>query len=170
MDPTEPPPLCTTCGLCCDGTLFNDAPLEAAERHLIAELDLESVTDKPGRQTFRLPCPRFSAGTCEVYSARPAVCRKYRCVVLKAVEAGTISRIEAERRIGVAQQAAAEVRKSLPAGETIGMARTRVRESGSTGRDQASLKLSLMVLDRVLERYFRAPRTAPGTDNPDSAD
>ena len=45
---------------------------------------------------FDLPCCAFKGGLCSIYSERPAACSKYRCKLLKNVEAGRLSRPAAE--------------------------------------------------------------------------
>lgn len=85
--------LCVECGLCCDGTVFREVPLEGDEPDdLIAKLRLA-----PDGATFFLKCTQLHGAVCQAYAIRPNPCRMYRCPVLHAVQVGDAS-IEEGRR------------------------------------------------------------------------
>ncbi len=77
--------LCTSCGLCCDGSLFGRAALEPEE-------DFEQFgkllpdRERDGRGFFPQPCAALCGTRCSIYGQRPGVCRDFRCKLLKAVD------------------------------------------------------------------------------------
>jgi len=80
--------LCARCGLCCDGSLFGDAPLTSQELHDAPHLGLTTKTNDAGHTVLSIPCARFEHGCCGVYERRPRICRDYRCQLLPAYESG----------------------------------------------------------------------------------
>ncbi|MEM9797483.1 MAG: hypothetical protein AAF919_13405 [Pseudomonadota bacterium] len=82
--------LCTSCNLCCDGTLFNSLALTSAEAARLNGDIIVRATPQGG-QEMPQPCTRLGAcGKCAIYEARPGKCRSYKCDLLKDVEAGEI--------------------------------------------------------------------------------
>jgi hypothetical protein len=82
--------LCTTCGLCCDGTLFDAVPLTDAEAKSFAPAPGQTESNRAAQ-----PC-RFLEGTCcGIYNDRFKACRRFRCELLKKLDAGGISLDEA---------------------------------------------------------------------------
>lgn len=148
--------LCTSCGMCCDGTLFEYVEIEDSERAQVASLfDLKDGAKGP---VFLQPCPHAVARVCTVYHSRPATCRAYRCKTLIALEAGEIAPAEALRRVDEALHARETLRPFMTEGETMFQARQRratiaaepVRAPGAL-----QLVLKLTALDLMLDRYFR---------------
>lgn len=114
--------LCTSCGLCCDGTLFTlfalepdeDAvPLEAAGARFIQSGDF-----REGSQ----PCAALGCGGCTVYAHRPRTCRGFRCLLLKQLESGKVDLETASGIVATAKRLRAEALEQfakvriLPAG------------------------------------------------------
>ena len=67
--------LCSSCGLCCDGSLFGRVPLEPSEREGAKKNKLRVVASGA---SFEQPCGAF-AGTCRIYEERPRACRAFVC-------------------------------------------------------------------------------------------
>jgi Fe-S-cluster containining protein len=73
--------LCQSCGLCCDGSLFGRAALEADEL-AYAKTRLRVID---GANGFEQPCVALAArdGTprraCSIYPERPRSCRRFTC-------------------------------------------------------------------------------------------
>lgn len=89
--------LCLTCGLCCDGTMFENAevtPEEAARLEGRVNLSADRTKLVQG-------CRALEGCKCGVYEDRPAKCRAFSCFLLASLEAGTIT--EQEAREGVAE-------------------------------------------------------------------
>ena len=72
--------LCTSCGLCCDGSIHGHAGLREDEVEAAAAIELPLLTD--GRRGFAMPCPKLIDRCCTIYVLRPAACRGYKCQLL----------------------------------------------------------------------------------------
>lgn len=148
-----PLPLCLTCGLCCDGTLFPHAPLEPDEIDHAAAVGM-TLCGYFGRDGFSLPCPHLAGTVCTIYENRPSVCGSYSCGTLKALERGAIGRVEADRRVTLARLAERHARSALAAEYTLENARLRLRALTAARPEVAR---PIVALDRILDRYFREP-------------
>ncbi len=115
--PASPAPsssaLCTACGACCNGTLFDEVPLERAEIALGQRLRLP-IVESGDAASMSLPCPRLDVATCTIYLERPSTCRSYKCGLLEELERGEVEPAEAHRRVDALRLAAAAVRDLLP--------------------------------------------------------
>lgn len=89
--------LCLECGLCCDGTMFENVELEPREAERLDGRVVLSADRKHLKQT----CRALEGCKCTVYEDRPQGCRDFRCLILASLEAGDIT--EAEAREGVAE-------------------------------------------------------------------
>lgn len=130
--------LCQSCGLCCDGTLFDVVPLKPQD--LPEPLRLVGirvvVDDTPGR--FTQPCAAHQHGCCQVYASRPSSCREYECELLKKFARGAVTFASAETQIallrgqrdrlateverlrpGTGRLSVLEIHKLLPPGEAL---------------------------------------------------
>jgi Fe-S-cluster containining protein len=99
--------LCLTCGLCCNGALFNDVKLQPGDdRGNLQALGLTLVpqTGSKSGSKFNQPCPALEGCTCRIYSDRPAYCRKFECALLKGVIAGKTEPTDARKTIAEARQ------------------------------------------------------------------
>ena len=92
--------LCLGCGLCCDGSLFTTAPLaDAAEVAGARGRGLPVLTRPDGSAALRQPCAALVGRRCEIYEARPAACRRYRCMLFAALADGEVSEDEAQATV-----------------------------------------------------------------------
>lgn len=84
--------LCRTCGMCCDGTLFEYGGLQPGEVSRARKIGLR-VIDRG--TAFEQPCAAFDAGGvgCTVYEDRPEACRAFRCRLFERhrVEGGPLA-------------------------------------------------------------------------------
>ena len=158
--------LCTSCGLCCSGVLFDFAPVEPDEVDRLTDLGLkiEDGETEGDPRRFPLPCVRFRDGLCTVYESRPSVCKQYRCEVYKAVDKGEITLTEASARISRVQQLVAKIWPMLEdasAGAAGKHWLSLLREwkarrpEDRAKESNAQLVLSLTVLNQLLDRHFR---------------
>lgn len=105
----------------------------------------------------------FDGRHCAVYAARPEKCRRFRCELLKKVDANEVPLSEAIERVAEAKTQLSQVKLLLPP------------ESGSVGKQwtvlfrewqsrppeqrtddpQARLVLHMTLLNRLLDRHFR---------------
>ncbi|MBK6695691.1 MAG: YkgJ family cysteine cluster protein [Myxococcales bacterium] len=155
--------LCTKCGLCCDGTFLDRAPLEAGELDWATKhrLPLLSRGETTG---FTLPCVLLKERQCSSYETRPAVCRAYQCELLKGVLAGAVALADAERLVATVQGLAAQVRAEglLDKAEAIFGPKTAERSA------QASVDwlLNLGGLKSLVDRHFRRPEPTESAREP----
>ena len=81
--------LCLACGLCCNGVLFRDVELQAADDvAALQKLGLKIRRSAAARRGPRCaqPCPGLGPGNeCGLYEQRPKRCRDFECGVLKEV-------------------------------------------------------------------------------------
>lgn len=161
--------LCTSCGLCCDGTIYDNLRLEPGESAEFGTSD--RVQESAEGEMLQLPCPLLSGTCCTIYASRPAICRKYRCAQLRAVEDGALPFDAALDNVARAKSLVAEVRRYLAPGQAIDEVRkswlawSRGRESdfgeGLKVEDVSKLNLAMMALNLWLDRHFRpSPRQA----------
>ena len=109
--------LCTACGLCCDGTLFDLVKLEASDDAAKVKslgLPVKLSRGKVPVARFPQPCAALCEDrTCRLYADRPWQCRVFECGVLKEANAGRITTVAALRLIKQARQRADRVRRLL---------------------------------------------------------
>lgn len=115
MKPDEQ--LCLSCGLCCDGTLFDLVKLEEGDdaRRLKA-LGLPLKVSRGKAPVVRFPQPCAALGpdrACRVYGDRPRQCRVFECGVFKDAKAGRLSYAAAQRIVEQARRRADKVRRLL---------------------------------------------------------
>ncbi|WP_437735877.1 hypothetical protein [Sorangium sp. So ce1335] len=108
--------LCTACGLCCTGLLFDIAPLEEHELPLAEKLRLPLACNQY-HDAFRLPCPCHLDRRCTVYETRFSVCSSYECGLLRRCKAGEVPLDEALSRVERVLRLADAVRRRVPAQE-----------------------------------------------------
>lgn len=155
--------VCMACGLCCSGALFDYAPLDPDEEHLLARASFTRWEDKAG---FALPCPLLEGRRCAGYDDRPRACARYRCEVLAGLDAGAITPDRALQLVHRGAELADQAMAASPTpGRTIAALRRAFRanadgwaEADDAGRAVlAPLRLALVALDRHLDTHFRQP-------------
>jgi uncharacterized protein len=78
--------LCSSCGMCCDGTLFPYFRINNDERELFSTREISGIRNVPQ------PCEHFiGCSGCKIYQNRPNTCSEYKCPVLKGFEGGKLS-------------------------------------------------------------------------------
>jgi hypothetical protein len=101
---------------------------------------------------------------CTIYGQRPSGCRKYRCEVLKAAEAGTMGVAEAWVHVGKARELLAGLRAHLPAGASVYDAHKRwnAKLGGGTTVEpsETAARLAYVAYCFYMDRYFRSRTTA----------
>jgi len=104
--------LCTDCGLCCNGVLFDQVILQPGVRpQALAALGLRIKK----RTYFNQPCVALCGTRCGVYGHRPERCRRFECRQFQQVASGAITAEAAAARIREAQQQVAVVESLLAA-------------------------------------------------------
>ena len=83
--------ICISCGLCCDGTLFDRAVLKSGEKGSLPKKIEVNYFKSEQKEFFRLPCP-YHNGKCLIYKYKKAhVCSAYRCKLLYSYEKDYLS-------------------------------------------------------------------------------
>lgn len=164
---TDASNICIDCGMCCDGTLFSEVSVRPYDDFEM--LTTKGLTIRPQGEelVFGLPCTEFTGGRCAIYDCRPAVCRSYRCQLMRRVDQNEIGATEARELIVEVLVFRDRVRDSLheavaPDSPTpIGEMRRRLREligapAGSDGPvlDHAALMHEADTLGLLLSRHF----------------
>ena len=171
--------LCRSCGLCCDGTLFDRVRLEPQDTPEPLRVAGIIVTSDDTRSWFRLACPAHQHGCCQVYASRPSNCSSYECKLLRRFAKGAVTWAEAAAQIGrlrrLREQLGREVERLRP-----GMGRANVAEINQIvppfdelagdvelHKRWAPVLLRLVALRRLAREGFHAPRKPNvGPDTP----
>lgn len=78
--------ICTACGMCCDGTMFQIVKLQTGDRPSeLGKLGLK-VRSRDGEFFMEQPCPALRDTCCTVYEKRPARCRLFHCQQLRLMD------------------------------------------------------------------------------------
>ena len=105
--------LCTACGLCCDGNLFAFVAVSAAEAGVLRQAGLEvAVEPSPARLPQR--CAALDGCRCRVYEQRPFGCRKFDCLLARALTGKELPLDEALGVVDEAKQRLARLEGLLP--------------------------------------------------------
>ena len=91
--------LCISCGMCCDGTLFNKGNIkDNDDKAFIESIGIEVFHEK-GKDFFRQPCNQFKS-CCTIYDKpRPSVCNNFFCDPLKKYQKNEINWEIAESQV-----------------------------------------------------------------------
>ena len=174
VQPASGVSLCTRCGLCCSGVIFDYVPVEQDERAGLTDLGFEILEDGEEAK-FPQPCRMFSGSLCSIYAERPAACRKFQCKVLRRYHDGSIAEEEAFFLIEAAKSLVEKLKPQLEEGESVASARKRWRlerqrvvEGGASAMspDQARFHLNMASLNIFLDKHFRAAGREVMTEQP----
>ncbi|XXF75522.1 YkgJ family cysteine cluster protein [Myxococcaceae bacterium GXIMD 01537] len=144
--------LCQRCGLCCDGSLFTQVPLQPAEAAALRRLDLPVGQRDDGAPVLAQHCPALEGRSCTVYADRPAPCRAYRCHLHLALGEGEVSLEEALAVIDGAHAHIREVEAALPAWSSDQPRAVMQRARRST---QPAVSEPLARAEAYLDRHLR---------------
>jgi hypothetical protein len=103
--------LCTSCGLCCDGSVFGQLRLDEGEEARFRRLPV--LAPVLYDDYLHLPCPALSERRCTTYEMRPAGCARYRCRLLIAYEEERVDLASALTVVDQAHALAAELSAML---------------------------------------------------------
>jgi uncharacterized protein len=146
--------LCSGCGLCCDGSLFQAVSIAPGEMHRMRALNLPVRAEGPKLQLLQ-PCPAHRMSSCGIYKDRPARCAQFRCDLLEALEAGTVPLDEAVRCAGATRRAVNRLSASVgPRSEALFTAAARIAEGPDTPR-RADVLLDLGVAVVLVRRHIK---------------
>lgn len=154
--------LCLSCGLCCDGTLYEDAKIREDEVADVERIGLKTGRNAEGHATFLFACSYLDGACCSRYDQwRPSVCGKYFCRVQEKARRNELAEDQAFERIAKARRLAADVKAALPAGMPIVEARHLFARLAARQPDlspeEAQFVVKMFVLERFLDAEFRKP-------------
>jgi Fe-S-cluster containining protein len=87
--------LCTACGMCCDGTMFQIVRMQPGEVPAeLGKLGLK-IRCRDGEYYMEQPCSALRENRCTVYERRPVRCRLFNCQQLGRVERGETTEADA---------------------------------------------------------------------------
>ncbi len=167
--------LCVNCGICCDGTLFQHAPLFEEDTPLLENTPDLKFEDE-SKTKFSLRCPYFR-GCCSIYDKRFTVCRNFRCKLLREKLAGNISEEEASAVVIEAKRLVAAIQAEDPGGQDYA-GRKRLRNELSARLADAlpderahiaTRLLRLIALDEFLASRFRKRKRSAELPSENSA-
>lgn len=101
--------ICIKCGICCDGTLFNNAVLKKGEKEFLPPLIKKRYFKTETGEAFKLPCPYFDK-KCTIYDQeKPHVCSSFRCQLLKNLAKEKINKVDAVQVVKNAMDLRSEI-------------------------------------------------------------
>ena len=154
--------LCTHCGLCCRGALHDYAFLEPDEVEAATAIGLPVLDCE--QLAFALPCPKLAGTVCSIYGNRPLVCGRYRCQLLRNLEAGNLSFDDAIDKVDTAKglakgvEQAAERTLTLPEIRPLAVEPTPQNTVAGERARSSRGKLAATVFTVYMDRHFRNDR------------
>ena len=161
MTPALPGNLCTSCGLCCDGSLFADLELKNRRESFVAESFGLKVEEGDAGDLLIQPCGALKGTRCSIYQHRPRCCRTFECRLLRDVVEGKRKTLEALEIIRDTRKLIAKVvsgvplengRNPLPLKERYFEALEQCDESDT--RKISRLKDAMRRLEHWIEMHF----------------
>jgi len=168
--------LCTSCGMCCDGTYMAWVRLVPGDD--IGRLTVlhPEHTDE-GKHFFVQPCAALEGTRCSVYTDRPTVCRSYRCQLLDRTAAGEHSVQRAAELITQARQLADRIKPQMiertgttePAGlihlyGPLEEHYNSLPEPDAARLADADLLFDITAFRRLIDRHFAKPQQSAPSD------
>jgi Fe-S-cluster containining protein len=150
--------LCTACGMCCNGVLFEIVRLQPQDSMKELEKLGMQINRRKTQPYFKQPCRFLNDCTCTIYEQRPTRCRRFECLQLKMLAAEEITEAAAAAKIEEARTQVQRVRDLLAgAGDasTDEALEERVRHVLGDQTD-TPLYHEMQTLRRLLSREFRA--------------
>lgn len=149
--------LCTACGMCCNGVLFEIVRLQPQDDMRDLERLGMQIYRKKKEPYFKQPCRFLDGCTCTTYETRPTRCRHFECRQLKLLAADEITESDAMAKITEVQTLVTKVQASL---KELGDEAEQDSLEERTRRvlDQhpdASLEEDVRALKMLLNREFR---------------
>jgi Fe-S-cluster containining protein len=150
--------LCTACGMCCNGVLFEIVRLQPQD----SVKDLEKLGMQINRRKtqpyFKQPCRFLNDCTCTIYEQRPTRCRRFECLQLKLLAAEEITEAEAAAKIEEARAQMLRVRDLLAGAGDVSTDEALEECVKRVLGDKTDTPLyhEMQTLKRLLNRDFRA--------------
>lgn len=91
--------ICVSCGMCCDGSLFQQAKLKDKQDKVLAESLHLNCGQNNNNSFFLLPCHHFNQQCTIYHRERPIICDSYFCEPLKQIKQNKMSLQQAQKMI-----------------------------------------------------------------------
>ena len=150
--------LCTACGMCCNGVLFEIVRLQPQDSVKELEKLGMQINRRKTQPYFKQPCRFLNDCTCTIYEQRPTRCRRFECLQLKLLADGEITEVDAAAKIAEAKILVQRIHELLfEAGDHAVDEALEERARRVLG-DQTDTPLyyEMQSLKRLLNRNFRA--------------
>jgi hypothetical protein len=152
--------------MCCDGSIFANAPVESGEEQSMLSAGLD-LFERDGKTYFHQPCPQSQGGRCAIYQTRFHICRTFQCKLLSAVKRGEIDLPEARQKIDVARDLIAQAVALEPQAAShrernivrARLAKDLTNTDGAVADQSRQSLLRLVALEAFLDRWFRNKKT-----------
>lgn len=160
--------LCTSCGLCCDGSLFADVELAGRkEATRLEAMGMEIEDDVTGGAQLLQPCAALQGRRCSIYEHRPECCQTFECRLLQDVRRGAVGVerareqiAEALKRIGRVKVLLAQLGQRdgrLPLGERCAEALAKDTDADpEVNRKRAELEAAMSTVEGLIRKTFLA--------------
>jgi Fe-S-cluster containining protein len=126
------------------------------------------VFESGGRDRFRLPCPALDGACCSIYADRFAICRSFRCALLRRYEAGEVGLEEALEFVATAKDMLERAEARFPGNRPL-LARRALAanlleqiKAPDVSSETAQAYVELIALERFLDARFRNPKKDRG--------
>lgn len=151
--------LCTACGLCCNGVLFQIVRLQPEDSVRALESRGMKLNRKKHEPYFRQPCSFLGDRTCQHYAARPWRCRVFECRQLNLLAEGHATEASTRAWIEVARSQVAEVERLLEVAGNTDVDRPLQERYAQVieevGHTDAHLVSAMTALNALLDNHFR---------------
>lgn len=150
--------LCTACGMCCNGVLFEIVRLQPQDSVKELEKLGMQINRRKTQPYFKQPCRFLNDCTCTIYEQRPTRCRRFECLQLKLLAAEEITEAEAAAKIEEARAQVQRVRDLLAGAGDVSTDEALEERVRRVLGDQTDTPLyhEMQTLKRLLNRDFRA--------------
>ena len=95
--------MCLSCGLCCDGSLYEIVGLYPDEVPVMTRLGLP-IRQHGDDAFMTLGCAALDHTACTIYPERPRRCARFVCNLLAALNVGEVSLSEAHATVTMAKE------------------------------------------------------------------
>lgn len=121
-----------------------------------------TVKNPEAEPFFSQPCAAFN-GCCSIYTARPSICRSFRCSLLRRLEKGDVSTEDARRIIRITldmrDRAIASMRQHLAVDDLsfLGLRKRLAElnsEDGGASPEYMVTMLDAVAADRLVSQHF----------------
>lgn len=161
--------LCTACGMCCNGVLFQVVRLQPADSlQQLSALGMK-LKRKKKEPYFTQPCAFLTADcSCTIYAARPTRCRQFHCQLLQRLTAAQITEAEAMHTVAKVKAHTAAITALLPDADPRLALSEQVQQAIAENPQQEALWTAMEQLQALLAADF-LPRPQPSLATPPAA-